>query len=116
MLSLRQPTPLDYWEDMLSEILDENGVTASRQQVTAIAKVIEGAREVEAECTGVIERTRPGRPQKSPEAQKIERLEDCIRRLSARFGVGIDPDRMELVYLTPVGTSHMGTTRETLRS
>lgn len=107
---------MTYWEDTLSEIFDENGVTASRQQVEAIAKAIEGAREVEAECTGLIERTRPGSPQKSPEQLRIERLEDCIRRLSARFGVGIDPDRMELVYLTPVGTSHMGTTRETLRS
>lgn len=106
---------MTFWEDTLSEILDENGVTASRQQVVAIAKAIQGAASVEAEYTGIVEQTRPGAPQKSPEAQRIERLEECIRRLGARFGVGIDPNLMEINYYTPVGTSHWGTTRETLR-
>ena len=103
---------MNYWEDTLSEILDENGVTASRQQVVEIAKAIQGAREVEAEYSGIVEQTRPGKPQKSPEAIRIERLEECLRRLSARYGVGIDPNTMEVSFLTPVGTSHMGTHRE----
>ena len=107
---------MTYWEDTLSEILDENGVTASRQQVVEIAKAIQGAREVEAEYSGIVEQTRPGKPQKSPEQVRIERLEECIRRLGARFGVGIDPNQMEITYYTPVGTGHMGTARETLPS
>lgn len=106
---------MNYWEDSLSEILDENGVTASRQQVVEIAKAIQGAREVEVEYSGIAEQTRPGKPQKSPETLRIERLEECVRRLGVRFGVGIDPSTMEISYYTPVGTSHVGTTRETLR-
>jgi 3-methyladenine DNA glycosylase Tag len=105
---------MTYWEDTLSEILDDHGIIASRQQVAAIAKDVAGAAEVETEYSGIAERTKPGSPQKSPERVRIDRLEDCIRRLSARFGIGIDPDSMEISYYTPVGTSHMGTTRETL--
>jgi len=105
---------MTYWEDTLSEILDENGVTASRQQVVAIAKALEGAREVEAECTGVVERTRLGTAKKSPEQLRIEWLEYIIARLGRRYGVTVDINAGELIYLTPVGSGHMGTRRERL--
>jgi len=104
----------DYWENALCEIFGDHGVTASTQQIAAIAKDVAGAAEVETEYSGIVEQTKPGRSQKSPERLRIDRLEDCIRRLSARYNIGIDPDSMEISYLTPVGTSHMGTHREAI--
>lgn len=105
---------MNYWQEFVAEVLGENDMPASEAQIIAIAEAFEGARQTEIEYSGISASTKPGAPQKSAEALRIERLEEAIRRLSARYGVGIDVNRMELSYYTPVGTSHVGTTTEAL--
>lgn len=105
---------MSYWIDTLSEIFDEHGIAATTEQLAAVARDVAGAASVEIEYSGLPQRTRPGAPQKSPDTLRIERLEEAVRRLSWRLGVTTSVERMEISYLTPVGTSHYGTTREDL--
>lgn len=102
----------EYWAESVAQILCEEGINLTQEQATRVGKAFADCASVEVEYSGIAEQTRPGKPQKSPEQIRIARLEECIRRLSARYGVGINPDSMEISYLTPVGTSHMGTTQE----
>lgn len=104
----------EYWTQAAEEILSEEGIELTAEQAARIGKALAGCASVECEYSGVVERTRPGKPQKSPEQLRIERFEDIIRRLCTRFGVDIDVNAGELIYLTPVGTSHWGTHRERL--
>jgi hypothetical protein len=106
----------EYWTMAIPEILAEEGIEITAEQAVSLGKAIAGCASVEAEYSGVVERTKPGKPQKSEERQRIERLEEIIRRLGVRFGVGIDVNAGEINYLTPVGASHWGTHRETLPS
>lgn len=105
----------EYWTITIGEILAEESIACTSEQLERIGRALAGAASVETEYSGIAAQTKPGAPQKSPERQRIARLEECIQRLSRRFGVGIDPDRMEINYMTPVGTSHYGTHREDLR-
>jgi len=104
-----------YWIDGARECLDAEGISATDEQVERIGKRLAGGAEVEAECTGIIEQTKScATKQKTPEQLKIERLEYAVQRLASRLGVSVDVDRCEILFYTPVGTSHWGTTRERL--
>ena len=104
----------EYWTQVIEEILSEEGINVTGEQASRIGKAVAGCATVEAECSGIVEQTRPGSTQKSPDKLRIERLEEIIERLGRRFGVGVDPNTAEISYLTPVGASHWGTTRERL--
>jgi hypothetical protein len=103
-----------YWIDGARECLESEGIQATDEQITRIGQRLAGGAMVEAECTGLTERTAAGKPQKTAEQIRIEKLEDAIQRLADRLGVSVDIDAREIVYYTPVGTSHVGTTRSRL--
>lgn len=106
----------EYWAESIAEILSEEGIALTQEQATRIGKAVAGCASVEYEYSGIAASTAPGKPQKSEEQKRIERLEEIIHRLGRRFGVGVDVNAGEINYLTPVGTSHWGTTRERLPS
>jgi len=106
----------EYWTESIAEILAEEGISLTQEQAVRIGKAVAGCASVEAEYSGIVASTAPGRPQKSEDQKRIERLEEIIRRLGVRFGVGVDVNAGEINYLSPVGTSHWGTTRERLPS
>lgn len=94
--------------------LDEEGITATPEQIARMARRFELGMTVMEESTGIAAQTKLGKPQKSPEEIRIKRLLEIIDRLARRLGVSVDERMMEIVYYTPVGTSHMGTTRARL--
>lgn len=94
--------------------LSEEGIAATPEQIARMAKRFELGLSVMDEATGVIEQTKAGAPKKTPEQLRIERLEYAVERLAARLGVSCDVDAREIVFYTPVGTSHVGTTRARL--
>lgn len=107
---------IEYIATGLETCLSEEGIVATPEQITRMARRFELGMTVMEEATGIVEQTKAGAPKKSPEAVRIERLLEIINRLCGRLGrdVSVDESAMELVYYTPVGTSHMGTTRARL--
>jgi hypothetical protein len=105
---------LDYWKPTICEIFDQEGIAATQEQIQNVAESVWGAALVQSDYSGIVEQTRPGKPEKSPEQKRIEKLEDVIRRLGLRFGVGINIDAGEITYYTPVGSAHMGSASERL--
>lgn len=107
---------VEYIESGFETCLSEEGIAATPEQIARMARRFELGMTVMEEATGIVEQTRAGAPKKSPEAIRIERLLEIIARLCARLGreVSVDEDAMEIVYLSPVGTAHMGTTRARL--
>jgi len=91
--------------------LSEEGIAATPAQIARMAKRFELGMSVMDEATGVIEQTKAGTPQKSPEQLRIEKLERIVFGLSRRLGVSVDERTEQIVFYTPVGTGHMGTTR-----
>lgn len=106
----------DYWAAIIGDVLAEEGIEISAEQAARLGKSIAGCASVEIECSGLAEQTRPGKPQPTEDEKRIKRLEEIIRRLGMRFGVGIDISAGDIIYNTPVGTAHWGTHRERLPS
>lgn len=94
--------------------LSEEGIEATPAQIARMARRFQLGMTVMDEATGIAAQTKPGTPRKSPEAIRIERLLEIIDRLARRLNVGVDERAMEIVYYTPVGTAHVGTTRAPL--
>jgi hypothetical protein len=94
--------------------LNEEGIAATPEQIARMAHRFHLGMSVMDEATGVIEQTKSGAPQKSPEQLRIEKLERIVLGLSRRLGVSVDERTEEMIFYTPVGTSHVGTTRARL--
>lgn len=94
--------------------LNEEGIAATPAQIARMAKRFELGMSVMDEATGVIEQTKAGTPQKSPEKLRIEKLERIVLGLSRRLGVSVDERTEEIVFYTPVTSSHVGTARARL--
>lgn len=104
----------NYWTEIIGDVLAEEGIEITSEQAARLGKSIAGCASVEIESSGIAEQTRPGKPQPSEEQKRIERLEEIIQRLGKHFGVGVDINAGEILYETPVGTSHWGTSRKRL--
>lgn len=104
----------EYWTTIIGDVLAEEGIEITSEQATRLGKSIAGCASVEVEATGVAEQTRAGKPQPSEEQKRIDRLEEIIQRLGKHFGVGVDINAGEILYETPVGTSHWGTASKRL--
>lgn len=94
--------------------LNEEGIEATPAQIARMARRFELGMSVMEEATGLAAQTKPGATQKSAEQLRIEKLERIVLGLSKRLGVSVDEYSEEIVYYTPVGTSHVGTTRARL--
>lgn len=91
--------------------LSEEGIEATPEQIARMARRFELGMQVMEESTGIVAQTKSGAPQKSPEQLRIEKLERIVLALSRRLGVSVDEHTEEMIFYTPVGTSHMGTAR-----
>lgn len=105
---------LEYWNIAAESLLDECGISATAEQLGQLGKRLKDAAEMEGECTGNPSYRVDPVKQSNPYEERCNKLQIALDRLAHRFGVSVDPDRMEISYHGHVGGTLYATTRENI--
>jgi len=100
----------EYWEAVMDEMCDQHSLNMSTKESVAMAKDLCSAADVAGEMTGhpsyMIDPVKEANPFK----ERCIILQEALDRMGHRYGVSVDPDKMEISYMESISSSHMAST------